>query len=260
MDFSITTDFGGDTLDAGEIFPVFAAAGFKAVHWCQNWARKPVLYDREYCLRVKRLADENGLRVADIHAYSGIDPGLTCDEELFLSVNANRMEFANAVGADVLVVHLPLRRKCELTEAVDEASRVLGKLRAPSARFALRVAVENLGPPACVPEFFDALFGRFEADFLGFCYDSGHALMFNCADFIRRYGHRLIATHLHDNDGSSDQHRLPGEGKVDWPMVVAALKATHYARPPNLETNKPPGVELEAFCKQAMDTIRRLFE
>ena len=51
----------------------------------------------------------------------------------------------------------------------------------------------------------------------------------NQGRFIREAGRRLQALHLHDNDGSDDQHMLPyGRGNIDWQDVFSALKDIRY--------------------------------
>jgi len=77
------------------------------------------------------------------------------------------------------------------------------------------------------------------------------------ADLLGRYAKRLIATHLHDNDGSQDQHRLPmpGEGKADWPRIVGVLKESSYGGPVNLEVGLPPGTDLDAFCRRGYKVL-----
>ena len=46
---------------------------------------------------------------------------------------------------------------------------------------------------------------------------------------IREAGPLLQALHLHDNDGSGDQHLMPyGAGKIDWKDVFSALKEVGY--------------------------------
>ena len=52
---------------------------------------------------------------------------------------------------------------------------------------------------------------------------------------LERFGDRLVAFHLHDNDGSEDQHLIPGEGKIDWRRVVAGLRAAGYSGPLTME-------------------------
>ena len=120
--------------------------------------------------------------------------------------------------------------------------------------------MENLTGPAYVPAFYDALFQRLGPDDLGFCYDSGHALVSGQADLVVRYAERLLATHLHDNDGTADQHRLAGEGRADWPMILGAIKRSAYAGTVNLEVHLPAGMELEAFCSLAFGRLKGLWD
>jgi sugar phosphate isomerase/epimerase len=40
-------------------------------------------------------------------------------------------------------------------------------------------------------------------------------------------GH-LITTHLHDNNGKTDDHLLPFDGAIDWPAVLMAFRKVGY--------------------------------
>ena len=62
-----------------------------------------------------------------------------------------------------------------------------------------------------------------------FCYDSCHHLNYAPdTDLLELYGNRLKAIHLQDNGGSHNQHQLPFDGSVDWPLVMAKIKKTGY--------------------------------
>jgi len=258
--FSITTDLAGQKRPAAELFPVFAAAGFAAVHWCQDWTGEPVLYDEAFADETRRLAEDHALRVADVHGYAGSDDAPeTRAEDVFQAVNANRARFAARVGADVLVLHLPVPRTTDLAEAVSRATGNVRRLLDACRDLGVRLAVENLCGPVHVPAFFDALIEAFGPDELGFCYDSGHALLSGQGGILGRYADRLLATHLHDNDGTADQHRPPGEGLADWPAILAALKACGYSGTVNLEVRLPAGDDLATFCRQAYETLTSLW-
>ena len=41
--------------------------------------------------------------------------------------------------------------------------------------------------------------------------------------------------HLQDNGGSHNQHQLPFDGKVDWPLVMGKVKNTGYTGAITLE-------------------------
>jgi HAD superfamily hydrolase (TIGR01662 family) len=66
------------------------------------------------------------------------------------------------------------------------------------------------------------------ADRLGFIYDVGHAQALSQFGFfphdvwLKRFGSRIIGTHLHDSAGIQD-HLLPGQGDVDFDIIAAYL-------------------------------------
>ncbi len=45
---------------------------------------------------------------------------------------------------------------------------------------------------------------------------------------IRKLGKRLINIHLHDNDGSYDAHKIPGEGTINFKPIMEVLKKINY--------------------------------
>lgn len=66
---------------------------------------------------------------------------------------------------------------------------------------------------------------------VGFCWDCGHEKCFaEGTEYMPLFGDRLIATHLHDNDGiaGNDQHKLPFDGKLDFGRVVKQLRQSGY--------------------------------
>ena len=42
-------------------------------------------------------------------------------------------------------------------------------------------------------------------------------------DVLDRMLPHIVNCHLHDNDGTDDQHLLPGDGTLDWTAVAALL-------------------------------------
>ena len=101
----------------------------------------------------------------------------------------------------------------------------------------------------------------------GFCYDSGHQHCRNLnVDLLSRYGSRLKALHLHDNDGyisgsaEEDQHLLPFDGTIDWPVTMKKIAQTGYTGSVALEVihrgyeNLPP----EDFLLLAFERAKKL--
>lgn len=259
-EFSITTDIAGQKKLVAPVFAAFAQAGFTAVHWCQDWIGEPVFYTPDFAQQVTQLARCNGLRVADVHGYGGTaETGIALTQELYLAMNINRAQFASSVAAKTVVLHLPLFKGQGVAEAIETSIATLRSLRPAYEALGIAAAVENLPWPTHQYEFFEALFAEFPREYLGFCYDSGHAVVTGQADLIRRHIDRLAVTHLHDNDGSADQHRMPGQGKADWVMIVRTLRESSYQGTINLELNLPGGRELQEFCNEAHRNITGRF-
>ena len=57
------------------------------------------------------------------------------------------------------------------------------------------------------------------------CLDTGHAAVFgdDCGDAVRRIGKNLSALHVHDNDGTADQHLMPYRGVINWENFLSTL-------------------------------------
>jgi len=96
----------------------------------------------------------------------------------------------------------------------------------------INIALENVRKP----EYVEYIFNNIESDKLKFCYDCGHENCFTPEiDFLSKYGKRLIALHLHDNDGTCDQHLLPFNGNVKWKHIMLKLKELDYKGPLSFE-------------------------
>ena len=124
----------------------------------------------------------------------------------------------------------------------------------------LRIGLENLmdGPDVAGRRHFGAaplelldLLDRLGHAALGITLDTSHANVqrLDLVAAIREFGPHLVATHISDNDGSGDQHRTPGSGRIDWPAVVRTLHEVGYSGPFNLEIpgERHPVPEIQAL-------------
>ena len=76
---------------------------------------------------------------------------------------------------------------------------------------------------------------------LKICIDTGHALITegkNAQSAIERLAPLCVATHLHDNDGRSDTHLIPGEGAFGWTSFFTTLDTQGYRGPLTLELRR----------------------
>jgi sugar phosphate isomerase/epimerase len=106
------------------------------------------------------------------------------------------------------------------------------------------------------------LLAEFDPEYLGFCYDSGHANIDETAfSHLDAMKNRLIAIHLNDNDGKiSSQHRLPFSGTVDWKRLAFLIARSSYHKCMSLELNmNNSGIMDEtAFLAKAFEAGRIL--
>ena len=122
------------------------------------------------------------------------------------------------------------------------------------------IALENLRKP----EYLDFIYDNIKSDKLKFCFDSGHENSFTPGfDCLAKYGDKLAALHLHDNDGTDDQHRIPGEGTIDWPEITRKLRG--YPGPISVEVTNEFSVKCrnltaERFLAEAFAQAKGIAE
>ena len=109
------------------------------------------------------------------------------------------------------------------------------------------------------------------SDNLGICLDTGHfhrdraiAGEKSQQEFIYDAGHYLKALHIADNDGTSDQHKLPfgnpfGKNGVNFTEVVASLYDIGYDELFNFEIpGESAGIPIE-LAKAKLPYIKSLY-
>lgn len=97
---------------------------------------------------------------------------------------------------------------------------------------------------------------------LKICYDVGHDNCFKDGAFdFRKYKNQIVAVHMHDNHGESDEHLVPFDGSVDWQNIAGKLIKAGYSGSVTLEVRdkKTDGSESE-FLDKAIERAQRLKE
>lgn len=103
------------------------------------------------------------------------------------------------------------------------------------------ICLENIHKKSITESIDDILLlvDELNSDQIGICLDTGHLNLSEDKDqvrFVRKAGRHLKALHLHNNDGSGDQHLMPSaRGQVDFLALFAALKEIGYDGLYNLE-------------------------
>ena len=236
---SITSDYASGTGCPEPSLRRIAAAGFTHLHWCHQWCTD-FLYTAPEVRQIQLWLKEFGLSACDVHASHGQEKawGSRREHERLagLDLIRNRIQFAERIGADVIILHLP-----PAPEAPADDPRFLDRLRASIDALlpdlgasGVRLAFENMGKDNF--GLIARLLGEYGSDRIGLCYDAGHGnLNPDSLDRLDALRDRLIAVHLHDNDGRSDQHLPPFQGTVDWPRLAGILARSSYAKPLSFE-------------------------
>lgn len=211
-----------------------------------------------YFEAVKHHADELGVEICQTHGritgYKNVpEEDAALLENLKLDCLATKL-----LGAKVCVVHTATTihlGKDASEELMYKLNRELFTSILPyAAELGVIIATETFGDATgkdCV-DFFgdiehfvkgyeDVCANTEHADFFKICMDTGHsnkAMRFDNptpADVIRRLGDNIVALHLNDNDGMTDQHKIPMTGNIDWKDVMNALDEIGYHGYYNME-------------------------
>jgi sugar phosphate isomerase/epimerase len=89
---------------------------------------------------------------------------------------------------------------------------------------------------------------------VGFCFDTGHMNVFSeksMEDWLKALGPFLKQVHLHDNDGTSDDHWAIGAGKIDFEILFRYVEKNHLRPIITLEPHREDWIwqSLEALSK-----------
>jgi sugar phosphate isomerase/epimerase len=135
------------------------------------------------------------------------------------------LEICHLLSIPILVVH-PIRGTVEENHTAYRPYLTLAE------EYHVILAFENLNEDGELTEISDliGLVEGFASPYAGICYDTGHAHMcgHDLPKDIMLMGNRLVATHVADNKGKSDEHLLPFYGTIDWDAVLAALGKITY--------------------------------
>jgi len=251
-----TTIFRQALGDPEPVLRLIAEAGFTHIHWSHQWYTD-FLYAASEIAQIQSWLQAYHLQVLDIHASAGQEKRWDAPEAYRrlagVELVRNRLEMAAALGARAIVLH------AHSNMPLDSQRRSLSELEPYARLLGVQIALENLfeGNHACLA----SLFAEFEPDFLGYCYDCGHGNMLpdGMAE-LEAWKDRLAVLHIHDNDGTKDQHKLPFTGTVDWDRFIHILDQSSYRGPINLENTlgNHPEMQDADFLQAAYQAAARL--
>ena len=217
---SIYSSLGKGTID--ERLKAIKCAGFNTV--CLDFEKDVAHTEGDWISQIS-LAVRTGLLIENVHLtgegmsdiWSEGANGDAVTERLI-----NELRDLKGLGLDKGVCHVTwgLSKPHEADKTgLDRFKRITEA----AEKYGVYLALEN----SVFPEYLQFIFDNIKSEYIGFCFDSGHEHAF-APDFgyLSKFGDRLMALHLHDNDGIHDQHLVPFYGSIDWTSKVEELKKT----------------------------------
>lgn len=195
------------------------------------------LFDAARLNDLGRLCESTGVRIQTLYATNFVRQSLVhpddATREPAMAALQSLAELASDQGIETIV--LPLFGASEPKGAEGLATLRLVLERASCLAEETRI---NFALKTSLPcENLMALIGRFDSAAIGVCYDPGMAVALNRnpPSDIRLLGDRVKSIHLRDLGESGETLPL-GQGKVDIPLFLEALRDVQYRGPLILDT------------------------
>ena len=243
-------DWFGYELPIKERYQLIKETGFDGVlMWWSEYL------DRNDYRKGPQIAREAGLFIENIHTPFQAQDSLClanldgeAANDCYLQCVADCAEFE----IPTMVVHLPDDSKPYNTLGLDRIKRIAEK----AERLGVNVALENLWNLANLAYVLEQV----DSVRIGLCYDCAHHYRYYPDDdLLSVYGSRLMALHLHDNDGTHT-HRLPFDGRIDWSAAMKRIAQTGYSGATAIEAMNWDYMALlaEEFLQEVFERAKRL--
>jgi len=121
----------------------------------------------------------------------------------------------------------------------------------------ITICIENMPMPQfsiASPEDILKFVKIIDDDNFKICFDTGHAAICSgreIGDDVRKLGDNIKVLHVHDNDGNSDQHRMPFCGIINWQDFMEALNDVGFEGVFSLETGPSKRLPEKLFDQMA---------
>jgi sugar phosphate isomerase/epimerase len=224
MKLGISTSYNYK-LPLAENLKAIADAGFDFISIGGN-LRHSLYHKKEGRQKLMQIRKDYGLEIDSLHAP--FDP--TCDltqiQDVFAQGAVIEIKRAITAASELrvkkLVVHLSTFRPKNISKRMARIKQTMPEVLKFAEDNGVIIALENLDPDS--ETLFKFAMDLFESDYLGFCYDNGHEMLYNeSLDILKKYAKRMVVMHFHDNDGEKDLHLIPFEGKLNLPALAGQL-------------------------------------
>jgi sugar phosphate isomerase/epimerase len=261
MNIGISTLFNLD-LPLETVVPMVKKAGFDALSLMGIGEEGSVFLTPEGRASIKTMRNDYGITIDSLHAPLGYDIDVSSsDAEVRMysvDVVKRTIDACTEIGCKIVCLHLSNDfEDPELDTRIKAAYESLDHLVPHARQHGVCIALENLFRQNSIV-LFDHMLTQFQQKNIGVCYDSSHAqIAGDLFSPLERYGERIIAVHISDNRGQTDDHVLPYEGIIDWNAFARNFARINYTGTFLLEVDmqnsslKEPKVFLDEAYKRA---------
>ncbi|MDD4857098.1 MAG: sugar phosphate isomerase/epimerase [Candidatus Krumholzibacteria bacterium] len=181
--------------------------------------------------RMRSLLDGCSLTTFTHGPFLGLDAASLNDHiaEYSAGCLVRGLEVTAGLGGSVMIVHTnysPFYSRAGLRAWLGNWSVRMRPILETADRLGVQIALENVWDER--PESLVRLIDLLPEGAAKVCLDTGHINAFSRLP-VRRWwdvlGGKVVALHLHDNDGLSDDHLPPGDGVFDFPALVELVRA-----------------------------------
>jgi sugar phosphate isomerase/epimerase len=232
MTFGTIGAFGFDDIHPPTILGLYRDAGCTVLQAYRNPLKNIPARD------ILTQSKDIGLKVDSIHAHFGDDLDPSSEDEKFRAATTQaykrEADYCLELGCKLLVIH-----PSPAHVAQGDLERRYAQLRKSFAEYAkigeqtgAIFAFENMPPYHPIGADVQRLNQEivdFASPHVVFMLDFGHAHM-TCgiAEAIQATGATMKYTHVHDNDGVNDTHKMPYNGTLPWDACRDALHTSGY--------------------------------
>ena len=214
-----------------ETFSGYSSAGLEFMEISDNIEG----YARLNYSELSALPEKYGVKIWSMHLPFGpftvLDLSNPALAEHTVKYYAELIKKGAEIGVDKFVLHPsgePIKEE-ERRLRMETAKASLGALAKIAAKHGAVICVENL-PRTCLGKNSEEIAELVSAHpALRVCFDTNHLLSEDPAEFVRKIGDKIATIHVSDYDFVNERHWLPGEGKIDWQAILAALREINYS-------------------------------
>lgn len=241
--------------------PSIAAAGFRCIELNFFFGSDDFPWDRAAAVNdLRRVAQGAGVAVFAVHAEGGLGGYRGArTERLAVDLCKAYADLAAQLGAPVVTIHAGLDPVPDRATAVTRLRSSIEELARHVLEMPCRYGWENEPLGLSTAEHLQWIRDLDPGTF-GLVLDNGHSHIRGTTEaYLEACEGVLCNLHLHDNNGKTDAHQLPGTGSFRWDGFRARLERCGYVGPLMIEAEmKSRSHELTTVLKEARESVDRI--